>query len=76
MAVPWDSRCLVRITWEQRVILTRIEWLCAAKNDGSSGLNEQLANLETKGITRLVAHLSSIAKGYAARERRVSARTC
>jgi len=45
------------------VILTRIEWLCVAKNDGSSGLNEQLANLETKGITRLVAHLSSIAKG-------------
>jgi len=51
MAVPWDSRCLVRITWEGRVILTRI-WLCVAKNDGSSGLNEQLANLETKGITR------------------------
>src|SRR5437879_10868444 len=25
MAVPWDSRCLVHITWERRVILTRIE---------------------------------------------------
>ena len=23
MAVPWDSRCLVRITWEGRVILRR-----------------------------------------------------
>src|SRR5438445_12459897 len=25
MVVPWDSRCLVHITWERRVILTRIE---------------------------------------------------
>ena len=25
MAVPWDSRCLVHITWERRAILTRIE---------------------------------------------------
>src|SRR5437868_4148625 len=25
MAVPWDSRCLVRITWEGRVILTRMQ---------------------------------------------------
>ena len=23
MAVPWDSRCLVRITWEGRVIVRR-----------------------------------------------------
>ena len=40
MAVPWDSRCLVRITWERRVILTRIEWLCVAKKYRDSTVAE------------------------------------